>query len=117
MKKYLMHSNQDFIGRRRELRNNQTSEEQKLWYYLRKSQLGYKFQRQHSIGPYIVDFYCFKKRLIVELDGAQHLDAQEYDQERTNYLETLGFRVVRFWNSDIKKNLHTVIEQILKYLD
>lgn len=86
---------------RKELRKNLTSAEATLWKSLQRKQLkGRKFRRQHSIENYIVDFYCPSEQLIVELDGAVHLDfaQQNYDLERTKNLEDLGFNVIRFEN-------------------
>lgn len=99
-------------NRRIVLRKNQTKEETVLWNLLRRNQLGYKFKRQHSIGIYIVDFYCPSKRLIIELDGVQHLDNKEYDTERTNYFNSKDIKVIRFWNSEILKNISYVIDKI-----
>ncbi|MFD2564032.1 endonuclease domain-containing protein [Aquimarina rubra] len=97
---------------RKDLRNNGTSAEAFLWKHLSKSQLkGRKFRRQHSIGNYIVDFYCPKEKLIIELDGQIHNKpkAQEKDQKRTDYLESLGFRVIRFENKMVFDNLESVL--------
>lgn len=87
-----------------------------LWARLKGKALGSKFRRQHSIGRYIVDFCCPEKKLIVEVDGSQHGEenAERYDQERTNYLQSLGFRVLRFWNNEINVNLGNVLEAILE---
>ena len=71
------------------LRKEITPQEKILWQKLRNSSLGYRFRRQHSIGNFIADFYCATKKLAIELDGSQHLDNTEYDQERTNYFESL----------------------------
>jgi very-short-patch-repair endonuclease len=100
---------------RKKLRNNLTSAEATLWKSLQKKQLmGRKFRRQHSINNFIVDFYCASENLIIELDGAVHLDfAQEnYDYERTLELEKFGFRVVRFENKEVFENLEIVLETI-----
>jgi very-short-patch-repair endonuclease len=112
-----IHNNQRFIDRRRELRQAATKEETILWQFVRGKKLGATFLRQHSIGPYIVDFYCAKHKLIIELDGNQHLNAKEYDQERTYYLESLGFRVIRFWNSEIQTNLESCLSRICSLLN
>ncbi len=101
---------------RRELRNNPTREEDALWQYLRNSKLGFKFRRQHSIGNFIMDFYCPAKKLILEIDGGQHLDKKQYDKERSDYLESLGFKVIRFWNEEINKDINEVIEKIKREL-
>jgi len=79
-----------------ELRKEMTPAERKLWLHLRNDQLGVKFRRQHAIGPYIPDFCSPKAKLIIELDGGQHLEQEEYDQKRTEYLEEQGYKVIRF---------------------
>ncbi len=75
-----------------------------------------KFRRQYPIGPYIVDFCCVERRLIVELDGGQHADTVEADEQRTNYLKRQGFRVVRFWDNDVLNNMDGVLEAIFEQL-
>ncbi|WP_044510543.1 endonuclease domain-containing protein [Hymenobacter sp. DG25B] len=100
---------------RRELRNNLTPAEATLWRALQRSQLGgRKFRRQHSIGPYIVDFYCASEKLIVELDGAGHYTAsgEAHDVERTAYLTGLGLRVLRFENQLVLAQLDGVLAGI-----
>ncbi|WP_019946495.1 endonuclease domain-containing protein [Hymenobacter aerophilus] len=100
---------------RRELRNNLTPAEASLWTYLQRSQLnGRKFRRQHSIGPYIVDFYCPAEKLVVELDGAGHYDVvgNARDVERTRYLEAQGLRVVRFENKDFWSHPESILTAI-----
>jgi very-short-patch-repair endonuclease len=78
-----------------------TDSERLIWTHLRAGRFGdWKFRRQVPLGPYIVDFVCFKARLIVELDGGQHVDRADYDAARTAWLEARGFSVIRFWNSD-----------------
>jgi very-short-patch-repair endonuclease len=106
--------------RRKKLRNNATEFEVILWSRLRKRQCGgHRFVRQFSVGAYIVDFYCPKKRLVVELDGAQHAEVENryYDQERTKYLNHLELKVLRFWNSEINTNLEDVLDEILSALE
>ena len=98
---------------RRALRSNATSAEAALWKYLQKSQLrGRKFRRQHSIGTYVVDFYCPPEKLAVELDGEVHSDPgrREYDAEREVYLRDQGIRIVRFENKEVFENLEIVLE-------
>lgn len=104
--------------RRKELRKNSTPEEKIIWNILRSKKLGYKFRQQHSFGYYIVDFYCSEKRLIIELDGKQHLEKvnKEYDTVRTNELNDLGYRVFRISNHDINMNLDRVVSQIKDWL-
>jgi len=97
---------------RRDLRNNPTPEENILWQRLRNNRLGFKFRRQHSIGNFIADFYCPAKKLIIEIDGGQHLNNKEKDSERSNYLESLGFKVIRFWNKEINLEIDTVINKV-----
>ncbi|MCE3233643.1 MAG: 8-amino-7-oxononanoate synthase [Rickettsiaceae bacterium] len=101
----------------RALRRNLTEVEKKLWQQLRDKRFqSYKFRRQMPLGNYIVDFACWDKKLIIELDGGQHSEQQEYDQERTVYLEGLGFKVIRFWNNDVTKNLEGVLQSIASAL-
>jgi len=88
-----------------------------LWSILQHSNLGgYKFRRQHSVGSYILDFYCPSEKLAVELDGDSHFtdEAIEYDRERTAYLNALNIKVIRFLNTDVYNNLNVVCEQILE---
>lgn len=103
----------------RNLRKNQTIQERKLWNLIRNNQLGVKFKRQHPIGDYIVDFVCREKWLIIELDGSQHNEDENIlkDNQRTKYLESRGFKVLRFWNNDVDNNIEGVILEIKKYID
>ena len=102
----------------RNLRNQATEPEKRLWWFLRAEKLGCKFRRQAAIGPYIVDFVCFSHKLIVELDGPQHslADAQQYDARRTAWLATKGFRVLRFRNHELDENIHGVVDSICQAL-
>ena len=102
----------------KELRNNLTLQENKLWQYLRKSQLGYKFRRQQPIGKYIVDFFCPELGLIIELDGGQHNETlqKNYDENRDNFLSECGYKVIRIWNNEIDRNIAGVIEYIQNYI-
>ncbi|PIU78905.1 MAG: hypothetical protein COZ28_03160 [Candidatus Moranbacteria bacterium CG_4_10_14_3_um_filter_44_15] len=104
---------------RKNLRNKATPQEIILWSRLRRSQLGCKFRRQHSIGKYIVDFYCPEKNLIIEVDGGQHDEdsKRRYDENRTEYFENLDFRVLRFWDNGVNNNLSGVISRIINYLE
>ena len=100
-------------GNATELRKNMTPEERKLWYeFLR--QYPYQFRRQKPFGSFIADFYCARAKIVVELDGRQHLmeEVRWYDEERTAYLNSLGLEVIRIANKDIHKNFLTVCEYI-----
>lgn len=100
------------------LRGGQTDAEQKLWMHLRNGLLkGWKFRRQHPIGNYIVDFCCLEGMLIIELDGGQHLEQKATDEERTKYLNSVGFRVLRFWNDDVLTKVDDVLEEVLRALE
>ncbi|GAB4577727.1 MAG: endonuclease domain-containing protein [Anaerolineales bacterium] len=96
----------------RQLRKALTPAERKLWALPRGDQLGGSFRRQHAIGPYIADFCAPRKKLIIEVDGGQHLEQEEYDKERTQYLESQGYKVIRFWNNDVIKDMDGVIRAI-----
>ncbi len=101
----------------RKLRNEATDVGQHLWRYLRRAQLaGFKFRRQYPIAGYIVDFVCLPARLVLELDGGQHLDALSYDIKRTRALESEGYRVLRFWNDDVLLRREAVLEEVLRHL-
>ena len=110
-----IHNRKYLLQRRKDLRNGSTSAEACLWKFLQRNQLeGRKFRRQHSIENYIVDFYCSSEELIVELDGAVHLDfaTQNYDYERQQKLEILGFKVLRFENKEVFENLDGLLNEI-----
>src|SRR5271165_2158590 len=94
------------IRHAREMRRDSTDAERRLWAYLHGRQLeNFKFRRQHPIGPFIVDFCCIEKKLVIELDGGQHLDYQQYDARRTGVMEERGYSVIRFGNGDVLANL------------
>lgn len=99
----------------RELRQPLTPMEAALWRILRNRNLGFKFRRQHEVDFFIVDFYCAEVRLCIEVDGDTHLnkEQQEYDAARTEYLESLGRKVIRFTNNDVRYNINTVVQEIL----
>ena len=109
-----VHDNRIMRERRRELRKSSTEAEDILWFELRSSKLGVKFKRQHSIGGYIVDFYCSAFKLVVELDGEIHntTKSREYDQIRDNFLNELGLKVLRFKNEEVEKNTEQILEKI-----
>ncbi|MSQ06433.1 MAG: endonuclease domain-containing protein [Dehalococcoidia bacterium] len=101
----------------RELRKAPTDAERALWKHLRLRQFnGYKFRRQQPIGHYIVDFACLEQRLVIERDGGQHAQQVEYDSERTKFLEAQGFRVLRFWNNQVLREVDAVKAAILEAL-
>jgi very-short-patch-repair endonuclease len=102
----------------KELQHNPTPAEQKLWSVLRAHQTeGLHFRRQHAIGNYIVDFCSPRQKLIIELDGGQHVEQAAYDQERTEFLQSKGYRVLRFWNDEVLSDLNGVARVILEVLE
>jgi len=106
------------LSNSQKLRHNSTDAEMKLWRVLRGHQLkDIHFRRQHAIGTYVVDFCAPSMKLIIEVDGGQHLDQETYDQERTAYLESKGYRVLRFWNNDVMHDLDGVVTVILDTLE
>ena len=104
-------------GDAKALRARHTDVEQKLWYHLRDRRLnGFKFRRQVPLGCYIVDFLSEELRLVVEADGGQHADQVGHDAARTKWLESQGYRVVRYWNSDVVEDIDSVLEDLLVQL-
>ena len=100
------------------LRKNSTDAEKKLWQHLRRYQInGCKFRRQQPIGPYIVDFACVERKLIIEVDGGQHAQQVEDDNIRTEELQSQGFQVLRFWNNQILREIGSVKALILGVLE
>jgi very-short-patch-repair endonuclease len=105
------------MSRAGELRKELGPAETKLWAYLRPlREDGIRFRRQHAIGPYIADFCAPRRKIIIEVDGSQHLDQQASDARRTDFLESRGFRVLRFWNSDVLNKISDVMRLILDEL-
>jgi very-short-patch-repair endonuclease len=103
--------------RARDLRSHPTEVEAKLWQALRgKHMMGHRFRRQQPIGVYIADFACLEAKLLVELDGGQHAEAITYDERRTAWLESQGYRVLRFWNNDVMHNMEGVLMRIVDVL-
>ena len=105
--------------RARELRRAMTPAEKKLWQHIRDNQLGAQFRRQHAVGPYIVDFFCAKAKLVVEVDGDSHADPKqaEYDTQRTEWLnEQKEYRVIRFWNNQVLHDTEHVLLKIQEAL-
>lgn len=110
------------FGRAKQLHRNMSPAEAKLWKHLRAHRMGDVHFRNHTcpggrcqghaIGNYIVDFCAPRKKLIVELDGSQHLEQKEYDDERTRFFEARGYKVLRFWNNDVMNNIDDVLKAI-----
>lgn len=98
------------------LRKNMTSQERKLWAILRNHKFyGYEIRRQYPIGEYIVDFICRNKQIIIEVDGGQHNEEENIksDNIRTKYLESKGYKVIRFWNNEIDSNMEGVYKKLM----
>ena len=111
-----IHRNTTLQNHARELRQNMTDAERRLWRYLRAGRFhNIKSRRQYAIGHYIVDFVAVETGLIIELDGGQHATQQTYDQQRTEFLQKQGYRVLRFWNHDVLQRTETVLAEILKH--
>jgi len=112
----LIHNHKYLKDFRKDLRNNATDAEKQLWQYIKGSRLGMKIRRQHSIGNYIVDFYCPEAKLIIELDGEYHFTEAgiEYDKQRTAYLTSLGFMMIRFENKEVFERIGFVLAEIKK---
>ena len=101
------------VQRGRRLRAARTDSESCLWAALRAKQIGgYRFRRQVPLGPYVADFACLKAHLVIEVDGSQHAQAKERDNQRTAWLESRGFRVLRFWDNDVLLQTNEVLETI-----
>jgi len=102
------------IATARALRTSSTDVENLLWRQLRRKQLAQlKFRRQQPIDNYIVDFLCFEKRVVIEVDGGQHASERDKDAERDEYLIRIGFKVLRFWNNEVLQNIDGVLEVII----
>lgn len=113
-----IHNIRRLFDRRKELRTNQTPQEEKIWWYLKDKRLGCKFRRQHSVGGYILDFYCKEKRLIIEIDGEIHQtpEAREYDKVRDKFFTELDYKVLRFSNGEVEEDVKAVVAKIQQYL-
>jgi very-short-patch-repair endonuclease len=106
------------VGFERGLRRQSTDAEHRLWFHLRDRRLkGFKFRRQHRLGPYVVDFVCLDRGVVLELDGGQHLERASYDALRSQYLEGQGFRVLRFWNDEVLTRTEQVLAEVLRALE
>ena len=112
----LVHNLKELAGRRKELRKRSTEAENLLWKELRNNKFGLRFRRQYSIGGYILDFYCPRRRLIVEVDGPIHKSNQEYDVIRDKYFRELDYTVLRFTNNEVTNSMETVVKEIKCYL-
>jgi len=108
---------QEQIDFARKLRAGATDAEVLLWGRLRRRQLnGYRFRRQHPIGPYIADFACVSERLIIELDGGQHAEPHTADERRDLFLRQQGYRVMRFWNHEVSGDCFGVLQRVYEAL-
>lgn len=113
-----LHNLNRLKDRRRELRSQGTNTEKILWEVLRDNRAGYKFKRQHSIGGYILDFYCAEKHLVIEIDGGIHNSKaqKEYDLIRDNFFRDLNYQVLRLKNEEVENHLSVVIQKIRETL-
>lgn len=98
------------------LRKSMTDAERKLWSRGRGEQLGVKFRRQHPFLKYVLDFVCLERRLVIEIDGSQHLETREQDVARTAKLKQAGYVVLRFWNDEVLNETDAVVEKVLEVL-
>lgn len=114
----ILKNKRKLLGRRRELRKEQTEQEKILWENIRNRKLNVKFRRQYSVGGYILDFYSPEAKLAVEIDGGQHFKEENYlyDQDRTEYIKVLDCKVLRFKNTEIDQNLEGVLAEIKRFL-
>jgi very-short-patch-repair endonuclease len=115
-----LYNKQNLKNRRKELRNTMPEPEQILWYYLRGKNLnGHKFRRQHSIGYYVLDFYCPKLRLAIEIDGDSHFidsQAEVNDQVKEKFLRSQNIEIIRFTNLEVRDSIEGVIDRITQHL-
>jgi len=119
LKVTMLRYNKNLKGYSRSLRENMTEAERLLWEKIRRKQLkGYQFYRQKTIGNAIVDFYCPKAKLVIELDGGQHYSSEgkEKDRTRDEYMKDIGLKVLRFSDKEVFKNTRGVLERIWEYL-
>ena len=113
-KEFHLFNNKNQKNIRKSLRKNTPKGEKLLWYSIRNKKLSYKFRRQYSVGKYVIDFYCPKLKLAIEIDGWTHdfIDSTDYDKQRQRYLESLGIKVKRFLSQDIFDDLDSVTREI-----
>ncbi|HEY4515720.1 MAG TPA: endonuclease domain-containing protein [Candidatus Paceibacterota bacterium] len=104
---------------RRDLRKRETAQERVLWWHLKDRNLDFKFKRQHSVGGYILDFYCAEKKLVLEIDGEVHhtQEAREYDHVRNKFFTDLDYKVLRFSNAEVDTDVYKVLTRIKKSLN
>ena len=108
----------DTTAKARKLRKSSTQAEALLWRRIRDRQLaGYKFRRQVPMHPYVLDFICYERRLVIEIDGGQHQQETTYDSRRTEWLKSQGFRVLRFWNNEVLGQVESAAQVILQALE
>ena len=112
------YANPQITANGRQLRQNMTLAEQRLWRHLRGKRLaGYKFRRQQPLGTYILDFVCIEAKLAIEIDGGQHAEQTACDAQRTRYLQQRGFTALRFWNNEVLQQTEAVLTAILHKLE
>jgi very-short-patch-repair endonuclease len=104
------------VLRARKLRRDPTDAELRLWHALRSKLPQCKWRRHMPIGPYFADFACFAEKLVIELDGGQHAEAEDYDARRSAFIVAQGYRIMRFWNNDALSNIDGVLETISEAL-
>ena len=105
------------LARAKRLRRDMTEAEKKLWYRIRLGQLeGHQFRKQVPLDPYILDFACLRKRLALEVDGSQHAEISKWEDERIRFLRSEGYTVVRYWNSEVMRNIDGVLLDLLERL-
>ena len=108
-----MQENGNLKDKARLLRKNMTTAEKKLWNHLRNKKFSaLRFRRQVILGNYIVDFISFEPKIIIEVDGSQHIDQINYDLKRTAYLESIGYKILRYWNNEVLGNIEKVLNDI-----
>ncbi|MCH8347448.1 MAG: endonuclease domain-containing protein [Proteobacteria bacterium] len=106
------------LSKAKSLRANQTEAEKRLWSLLRDNQFqGLKFRGQVSMGKYVADFICHKQNLVIEVDGGQHSVTDKYDKQRTQWFESQGYTVLRFWNNEVLENTEGVLIAIANFLN
>jgi very-short-patch-repair endonuclease len=106
------------LSRAKQLRRNMTEAEKKLWYRIRLGQLdGHQFRKQVPVDPYILDFACLRKRLALEVDGSQHAEISKAEEARNRFLRGEGYTVVRYWNSEVMRNIDGVLLDLLAKLN